>query len=307
MHIHTQPAIATERLLCSCHWRPQLSQMIAWLHNSAVQRLPQAADVRTAVEASAAALANPAAARSSYWPVGGSRGAASSAAASSMPPMAAGSPTELPAWLEAVGSRRAYERVLAALQELHALAFRRVRRASAEEQAGAAGAAGAATAEGDALGAASDGGLTGPLAAESTLATELHAASSEPPEYYNDDQAWGDAIARAVAAGEAVGRWPDALRRLCDAAHVAPSALMGAKQLVLGFLNMAPPVAQAVAEVLEVLLRTSSSLTTLTLHDGGETRAWTHDAPPEAWAGCAGAVACARAARSTRSTCASSG
>ena len=43
---------------------------------------------------------------------------------------------------------------------------------------------------------------------------ELHAAACLPPEYYNDDQAWGGAIARAVGASQQVQLWPRALQRL---------------------------------------------------------------------------------------------
>ena len=41
--------------------------------------------------------------------------------------------------------------------------------------------------------------------AEATLRAAVRAACSEPPEYYNCDDKWGDAIARAVAASKQVG------------------------------------------------------------------------------------------------------
>ena len=110
-----------------------------------------------------------------------------------------------------------------------------------------------------------DDALDGHAHAEATLAAELAAAASEPPQYYNDDQAWGDAIARAVSSVQQVRMWPGALRRLGAAVGLEPAGLMHAKQLVINFKKFG----LAEAEVLELLMRVSPALHGLTLHDGG--------------------------------------
>ena len=120
--------------------------------------------------------------------------------------------------------------------------------------------------------------------ARATLATKLNAASSSSPQHYNDDQAWGDAIASAVAASQQVAAWPAGLERLCAAVKLDGSPqLMEAKSLVVGFR----PFGRAEAEMLELLLRTSSSLLQLTIHDGGERSIWPEQA---AWAQCVAAL-----------------
>ena len=126
-------------------------------------------------------------------------------------------------------------------------------------------------------------GDDGHTAAEATLKAELDADSSHPPEYYNDDQAWGDAIARAVSGAQQVGSWPGALQKLCEAAHETPKGLMHAKQLVLGFATFG----QAEAEVLELLLNASTLIHGLTLHDGGLGHTWDE----ARWARCVAAIA----------------
>ena len=111
---------------------------------------------------------------------------------------------------------------------------------------------------------------------------QLCVASGHEPEYYNDDQAWGDAIARAVAASSQVGAWPGALRRLCDALSLTVGQLMLRPELVIGFKSFG----LAEAEVIELLLKVSPALHGLTLHDGGLGQAW--DA--RQWARCTAAI-----------------
>ena len=126
------------------------------------------------------------------------------------------------------------------------------------------------------------GGLDGHIHAQATLHAEMAAVVNEEPEYYNCDQAWGDAIARAVAALQQVSEWPAALQRLCEDLHETPAGLMQAKQLVVNFHKFG----QAEAEVLELLLRVSPALHGLTLHsDHG--REWDE----AQWARCVSAVA----------------
>ena len=60
-------------------------------------------------------------------------------------------------------------------------------------------------------------------------------------------QAWGDEIARAVAASQQVGAWPAALVRLCEHTRSDPAGLMEAGQLTVGFRGFG----RAEAEVLE--------------------------------------------------------
>ena len=134
-------------------------------------------------------------------------------------------------------------------------------------------------------GGAGGGGvlLDGHSFATATLGAEMDADSSHPPAYYNDDQLWGDAIARAVAGSQQVRRWPAALRRLCAQAKLAPDALLLAPKLILSWKGLGQPE----AEVLELLLKTAPLLHTLTLHDGGLGAGW----DPARWAPCAAAVA----------------
>ena len=126
--------------------------------------------------------------------------------------------------------------------------------------------------------------LDGHSHAQAVLGREMVAVASEAPEYYNDDTAWGDAIARAVAASSQVGAWPGALQRLCEAASLQPEGLMERRELVVGFKTFG----LAEAEVLELLLRVSSELQALTLHDGGMGGAWADEAK---WARCVSAIA----------------
>ena len=127
--------------------------------------------------------------------------------------------------------------------------------------------------------------LDGHTHAEATLAAELVKAASEPPQYYNDDQAWGDAIARAVSSVQQVRMWPGALRRLGAAVGLDPAGLMHAKQLVINFKEFG----LAEAEVLELLMRVSPALHGLTLHDGGMGSSAVHE--PTKWAACVAALA----------------
>ena len=127
--------------------------------------------------------------------------------------------------------------------------------------------------------------LDGHAHARNTLQAVMAEVSSKEPSYYNDDQLWGDAIARAVAASQQVAAWPEALRRLCAAVNLdGPPQLMMAKNLIVGFRNFG----LAEAEVLELLLRVSSALHGLTVHDGGDRSRWPDEA---AWARCVGALA----------------
>ena len=133
-----------------------------------------------------------------------------------------------------------------------------------------------------------EGGTNGHDFAEATLNTELVASTSKPPEFYNDDQAWGDMIARAVAAKQAVELWPEALQRLCDASKLEPAALMHAKGLVLSF----KPFGQPEAEVLELLLRVSPALRAINLFDGGIHGNWVGSVvQQEKWGACVASVA----------------
>ena len=127
--------------------------------------------------------------------------------------------------------------------------------------------------------------------AQATLRAEMDAASTEEPSYYNDDQAWGAAIARAVAASHQVGMWPGALQRLCALAKLEPSALLHAPKLIFNWRELG----RAEAEVLELLLRVAPSLEALTLHDGGMGANW----DVAAWAVCVAAIA--RGLRGSRS------
>ena len=130
-----------------------------------------------------------------------------------------------------------------------------------------------------------EGELDGHAHARSMLRTVMVEVSSKDPSYYNDDQAWGDAIASAVAASQQVAAWPEALRRLCAAVNLdGPRKLMMAKNLIVGFRNFG----LAEAEVLELLLRVSSALHGLTIHDGGDRSRWPDEA---AWARCVAALA----------------
>ena len=119
--------------------------------------------------------------------------------------------------------------------------------------------------------------------AEAVLDAELAATSLEAPEYYNDDQKWGDAIARAVAAAQLVNQWPSALKRLCKRVRLDPALLMQARQLTVSFEGFG----LAEAEVLELLLRVSTSLHGLTLYDGGMGGDWDE----ARWSVCIAAVA----------------
>ena len=119
--------------------------------------------------------------------------------------------------------------------------------------------------------------------AQGTLRAEMEAASSEQPEYYNDDQAWGNAIARAVAASHQVGLWPGGLKKLCALAKLEPAALLHAPKLIFNWRELG----RAEAEVLELLLRVAPSLNALTLHDGGMGAGWA----PSEWDLCVAAIA----------------
>ena len=110
-----------------------------------------------------------------------------------------------------------------------------------------------------------DNKLNGHTHAQATLEKEMLAVSSERPEYYNDDEAWGGAIARAVSASSQVGAWPAALERLCKVLALEPTTLMQKSELVLRFRGLG----QAEGEVVELLLKVSPVLRALTLHDGG--------------------------------------
>ena len=107
-------------------------------------------------------------------------------------------------------------------------------------------------------------GWCGHEASFSTLDGLLNAASDHDADYYNDDQAWGDAIAASVAASQRVQAWPSALARVAALTHHDVHGLMTAAQLVLNFKGCGLPV----AEVMGVLLRVSSRLHMLTLYDG---------------------------------------
>ena len=121
--------------------------------------------------------------------------------------------------------------------------------------------------------------------AQATLKTALVAASSSPPAFYNDNQAWGDAIASAVAASQQVAAWPEALRRICSSVFInEPAGLPQARTLIIGFRTFG----LAEAEVLELVLQVSTSLHGLTIHDGGELSRWPDQ---KEWAHCVAALA----------------
>ena len=138
-----------------------------------------------------------------------------------------------------------------------------------------------------------EGGTNGHEFAEATLNSELVASTSKPPEFYNDDQAWGDMIARAVAAKQAVELWPEALHRLCEASKLEPAALLHAEGLVLSF----KPFGQPEAEVLELLLRVSPALRAMNLYNGGIHGNWVdrdmdgNFVHQEKWGACVASVA----------------
>ena len=107
-------------------------------------------------------------------------------------------------------------------------------------------------------------GWCGHEASFSTLDSLLNAACDHDAKYYNDDQAWGDAIASSVAASQRVQAWPSALARIAALTHHDVQGLMTAAKLVLNFKGCGLPV----AEVVSVLLRVSPRLHTMTLFDG---------------------------------------
>ena len=111
-------------------------------------------------------------------------------------------------------------------------------------------------------------GWCGHDASFSTLDVHLNAASGHDALFYNDDQAWGDAIASSVAASQRVQAWPSALARVAALTRHDAQGLLEAAQLVLNFKGCGLPE----AEVVGVLLRASSKLHTLTLFDGAPRR-----------------------------------
>ena len=107
-------------------------------------------------------------------------------------------------------------------------------------------------------------GWSGHEASFSTLDLQLRSAAGHDADYYNDDQALGDAIALAVRGSQRVGAWPAALSRLAAMARKDPAGLLHATQLVfnLGGCGLAE------MEVTAVLLRATAHLENITLFDG---------------------------------------